>query len=895
MSPHQSHREPPEPDDIAELLEQAFSVDEPREEFVTTLFDLLDRKFDAVRGHAGAEISIHHCNGHAKVVAFDPDAGLPTSSEGRTIDEIRASGTRPISARRPVASRRRWYAGIGLAASVLAAMVLANLEPKYTWASMVEAIRAQTWVQAVAATDEGTPRRGWISWVHGVVARRSEGEVIFDNLADGMRNRYRVDERVIYREPLPGEAPRSAEQALLDFVLHGPAPTDDGGRMTAESVNIISESWQEVRVDEDKWIKLDVRLRSSESANARDVSFLIDPETHLPVTVQLAGRTNEGSLEYRLSYPQEGPREVHSDALGVPSDAPVKEVAARPISERELNTTPAESVAGPIAQEEGQTFVVEESVVAPLAEALPSATEAASSVTEESVAGDDAGPLPPAASDEEMSRRIDELMAACWSQHGIRPVEAATDGEYLRRVYLDLTGRIPTVSEVRDFMDDSRPGRRTLLLDDLLGRYDHATHLAAVWRRFLLPDGVDLSRYGGPEEFERWLADHFRKNTPYDQIVRELLLAEGRVTESGPLMFYTALRLQPEELAGQSARAFLGTRMECAQCHDHFFDERWTQDDFWAFAAFFARLSQPQGKFDMVSTVLRIQDSNRGEVMLPESEDVVPPRFPEGEDSPDSDSGPARRKRLADWLTARDNDHFARATVNRVWSHLFGKGLVDPVDDMRPDNPAQCPEVLEELTSYFANSGFDLRKLIRTLSLTEAYQVSSSTADDDPSRLLYFAQMNVKTFTAEQLYDCIAVATRLQSMGGGVADQNSVERFDNVSRQEFLEQFRAPPGQATEYHAGIPQALTLMNGRLIEGGTDLRGSGILRSLEAPFFTDAQRVETLFMATLSRAPDDVEQVSMLDYVTSAKDDIARQEAFGDILWVLLNSAEFTLNH
>jgi hypothetical protein len=334
--------------------------------------------------------------------------------------------------------------------------------------------------------------------------------------------------------------------------------------------------------------------------------------------------------------------------------------------------------------------------------------------------------------------------------------------------------------------------------------------------------------------------------------------------------------------------------MECAQCHDHFFDDRWTQEDFWGYAAFFARISRPEGKLDMVSTVMRVQDSSRGEVMIPETDYVVPPRFPEGDASEDAENGPARRQRLADWLTRRNNEHFSRATVNRVWAHLFGKGLVDPVDDMRPDNLAQCPEVLDELATYFANSGFDLQKLIRTLALTDAYQLSSSSDEDDPSRLLYFAQMHVKTFTAEQLYDCIAVATRMSSRAGG-GDESSVERFNNSSRQEFLDQFRAPPGQVTEYHAGIPQALTLMNGGLIQGGTDLGSSGFLQLLEAPFFSDSQRVKTLFMATLSRPPSEEEQATMGDHLAAAADSTARQEALGDILWVLLNSAEFTLNH
>jgi hypothetical protein len=219
---------------------------------------------------------------------------------------------------------------------------------------------------------------------------------------------------------------------------------------------------------------------------------------------------------------------------------------------------------------------------------------------------------------------------------------------------------------------------------------------------------------------------------------------------------------------------------------------------------------------------------------------------------------------------------------------------VEPVDDMRPDNPAACPEVLDELTQYFVRTDFDLKKLIRTLVLTDAYQLSSRATVDDPERLRSFAQMSIKSFTAEQLYDCIAMATRMQATQTSQDGQEGLMRFDNSSRRAFLEQFRAPPGQPTEYHAGIPQALTLMNGGLVHSATDISRSGLLNSLP-PFFSDKQRVETLFLATLSRQPTDSERTLMLDYVNAVEKKAEKQETLGNILWALLNSAEFTLNH
>lgn len=495
----------------------------------------------------------------------------------------------------------------------------------------------------------------------------------------------------------------------------------------------------------------------------------------------------------------------------------------------------------------------------------------------------------------ELSRRMDEQLVALWQANGIRPVGPASDAEFMRRVYLDLTGRIPSVSEARSFLDDPSPNRRELLVERLLEHRDHATHLAAVWRGILLPPDVDLTRLGGPAKFEEWLAERFAANVPYDKIVTELLLAEGRVSESGPLLFYAALKLNPEELAARTSRAFLGTRMECAQCHDHFFDKI-SQHDFWSFAAFFAQISRPRGKMEMTSPVLAVRDNDEGEVTIPDTDQVVPPRLPSSavalEDKPND---PPRREQLARWLVSPTNGQFARATVNRVWAHLFGRGLVEPVDDMRPDNRPIAPEVLDTLSRDFAASGFDLRRLLRELALTNAYQLTSRSEESDPSRTLHFAQMNIKSFTAEQLYDCISVAAGRSVHPAGMVDGLGIERFSDFGRQSFVAQFRAPAGQVTDYQAGIPQALTLMHGGLIHSATDLGSSGLLKSLAAPFFTDDQRLDTLFLSTLSRYPTDAEREVMRGSIAAAANAQERQQALGDVLWALLNSAEFTLNH
>ncbi len=496
--------------------------------------------------------------------------------------------------------------------------------------------------------------------------------------------------------------------------------------------------------------------------------------------------------------------------------------------------------------------------------------------------------------------QLNNQLADHWEQQGITVAEPATDTEFLRRVYLDLTGRIPVPFEVYEYLEADPQTRREQLVDQLLESRDHATHLATVWRKLLLPDAVDTNIYGGTGKFDEWLADRFEQNLPYDELVEQLLLAEGRVSDSGPILFYAALKLNPEELAAKTARTFLGMRMECAQCHDHPFDDSISQDDFWGFAAHFAQISRPKGKIEMTSSVLRVRDNDRGEVMMPDTEDVVPPQLPYDiairTDQTAEGDQKSRRQQLVEWLTTKQNSRFARATVNRVWQHLFGLGLVEPADDMRADNMPTCPEVLDNLSHDFAAHDYDLRRLLRTLVLSDAYQLSSRAKADEPSQSLEFARMNIKSFTADQLYDCINVATEPSLGGGQEGDGGSLVRFGNAARQAFIQQFKAPPGQRTDYQAGIPQALTLMHGQLVHGATDLATSGLLKGINAPFYSgDDERIETLFLATLSRFPDESELEAMLNHVKAAEDDEGRLRAFGDVLWALLNSAEFTFIH
>ncbi len=498
----------------------------------------------------------------------------------------------------------------------------------------------------------------------------------------------------------------------------------------------------------------------------------------------------------------------------------------------------------------------------------------------------------------QMSQRIDTLLAQRWERDNAQPAPAASDAEFLRRAALDLTGVIPNVSQVRAFLADTRPDKRARLIDRLLQHPRHAAHLANVWREALIPSDPNVNRFSGYAGFEAWLRGRFADNAPYDEIATQLLLANGAATQPGPALFYTAVELKPEELAGSASRILLGVQIQCAQCHDHPFDH-WTRRDFWGFAAFFARLERPQAPQRQVA---RVADARTGEVKLPGSDEVVAPRFLNGAVS--ADGGLNRRVRLATWLTARENPFFARAAVNRVWGQLFGRGLVNPIDDMGKHNPPSHPELLDQLADYFIATRFDLRNLFRTLANTQAYQLSSASAEGEAEAdSALFARMAIKSFTAEQLYDCLAEAMRRRSSQSGAQQRSAFGRGFDANRQTFLAKFQAPTQGATEYQSGIPQALTLMNGAYVGEATDLARSDLLIALEAPFFSDEQRVETLFLSTLSRLPSEEERAIFVARVRGSRhspsaadgSDSDRRQALGDVLWALLNSAEFTLNH
>ena len=362
-----------------------------------------------------------------------------------------------------------------------------------------------------------------------------------------------------------------------------------------------------------------------------------------------------------------------------------------------------------------------------------------------------------------VSRRVDELLAEALEAgrrrtggggRRCRTGAAAVSGPDRHRAH---------GLGVRAYLADSRPEKTAELVDRLLASPAHATHLANVWRELMLPRKFDPQQAAGLVGLQNWLRRQFVANRRYDRVVADLLVATGG-DESGPALFYTAVGLKPEELGTTTARIFLGIRLDCAQCHDHPFD-RWTQQDFWGYAAFFARVEQRARN----AATMRLVDTDSGEVRLPGSDTIVGPRYPGGVDTRAGEAG-TRRQQLAIWIVSGENPYLARATVNLVWAQLFGRGLVEPLDDFGSHNPASHPELLETLSEAFIASGYNLAELYRTLANTRAYQLASRSPSGSSPPAELFAQMSVKTLTSEQLFDSLQrVAMRSPQRNRGAA------------------------------------------------------------------------------------------------------------------------------
>jgi hypothetical protein len=406
---------------------------------------------------------------------------------------------------------------------------------------------------------------------------------------------------------------------------------------------------------------------------------------------------------------------------------------------------------------------------------------------------------------------------------------------------------------------------------------------------------------GLAQAFRPWIEEQVRDNVRYDYMVRELLTTQagprdprlagglqfvGRAPAT-PFAFYQANELKPENLGAATSRVFLGVRLECAQCHDHPFAS-WTRKQFWEYAAFFAGIQPPaRGPRQPAEA----PNPNKRTIKIGGTEKVVEARFLAGQ-APKFQAGVDSRVTLAEWITAPDNPYFARTAVNRLWAHFFGVGLIDPVDDEpSEENPCSHPELLDELARQFVAHNFDVKYVIRAIAASKAYQRASAVTEPAQNEARLFARMALKGMTPEQLFDSLVQATGYKD----TFDPTARGRQPFSARTQFLLRF-ASQEKRTEYHTSILQALALMNGKFVADATSVERSTTLAAvIDAPFLTTAQRVETLYLATLSRRPRAEEALRMAAYVDGAGEHGARSRALTDVFWALLNSSEFILNH
>lgn len=509
---------------------------------------------------------------------------------------------------------------------------------------------------------------------------------------------------------------------------------------------------------------------------------------------------------------------------------------------------------------------------------------------------------------------IDSHVAAAWEREKITPAPPASDAEFLRRVYLDLIGTIPTHDEAAAFLDDASSDKRAALIERLLADPRFAQQQADVWDMVLFgrnPPGYDADKRGA---FQNWLREQFARNTPYDVWVRQILKAEGNTLEPGAPMFLVQYRNQPEDASEAISQIFLGVQLQCARCHDHPF-EPWKQTDFFGMAAFLARLQVVTvGKKDNLP-MLAVAEKSTGDVLFTgpakdqqpgKKGDPIKPKFllgelleepplPEGfkevkfeENKPPPAPLFSRKNQLADWITTPDNPFFARAAANRVWAQYLGRGLVHPVDNMSPSNAPTHPELLAALTQSLVESKFDLKAFIRELVNSRTYQLSSRGAQGDPQPR-WFEHARSRPLSAEELVAAWRVGTGFDAAEAASekkADQGN-DRLRPLTGGYVLRFFGQPNNGVGDFQGGLHEHLYLNNGELGRLLSGAKGS-LLHQLADHSATWDARVDRLYLSILSRRPSDEERTKMIEFLTA---DQQTSERLRDAVWVLMTCSEF----
>ena len=485
---------------------------------------------------------------------------------------------------------------------------------------------------------------------------------------------------------------------------------------------------------------------------------------------------------------------------------------------------------------------------------------------------------------------IDRTVVAKLNRMRIAPSDPCTDAEFLRRATLDAVGLLPTPEEVQAFLTDPSPDRRTKLVDRLLARPEFADFWTLKFADILRANGR-LIETKGTHAFNRWIRSNLERNTPLDVFVRELLTANGS-TLRNPAANYYRISRDPENSTETTAQLFLGVRIQCAKCHNHPF-ERWTQDDYYGFAAFFSRIKRKPGTMPEDEVVY---GTDSGEVRQPRTGKTMKPKAlggPTFDDTASSD----RRRSLAEWLTGPGNPFFAKSLANRVWYHLMGRGIVEPVDDFRDSNPASNDELLDGLTADFVKSGYDLKALVRSILVSRTYQRSSKPNELNAADTLYFSHASTKLLPAEVLLDAISAVTATTTPFEGLPKGTRATQIpDGKMENPFLKTFGRPARELAcecerESDSNLSQALQLIGGATVNG--KLRDdNGRMAKLAKGGGSNAEVARELYLVALAREPNASENAAASKHLAGAAD---RRQAVEDLGWVLINSKEFLFRH
>jgi hypothetical protein len=487
---------------------------------------------------------------------------------------------------------------------------------------------------------------------------------------------------------------------------------------------------------------------------------------------------------------------------------------------------------------------------------------------------------------------VDEHVWDKLQRLGLTPSEPASDSTFLRRVHIDLIGRLPTVEESRAFLADTSANKRARLVDELLQRPEYGDYWANKWADLLRPNPYRVG-IKAVLNFDAWIRDSFRQNKPYDEFVRELVSAQGSTWRNGAATLFRDRR-DPAELTTIVSQLFLGVRLECAKCHHHPF-EVWGQDDFYSFAAYFARVGRKgQGISPPISGGEEAMfTSSKGSVEHPLTGEKMSPRPLFGEAPPIGEEDDPRES-LAAWMTSPDNPYFSQVIVNRVWADLMGRGLVEPVDDLRATNPPSNGPLLEALAAEFRKQGCDQKELLRTITRSYVYGLSSLPSEGNVSDTQNYSRHYRRRLRGEVLLDAVSDITGEPEKFAAVPDgSRAMEVWTHRTGSLFLDAFgrpdpnQDPPCERTD-DTTVVQALHLMNAPNLHRKIT-SDDGRAAKLAASPLSPAEIVEELYLAVYSRYPED-EEIA-LGVRLFEKEGTTRRQVVEDLMWALMNTAEF----